>query len=197
MSALPYIAGPLPSTRSVHSRPARALPVFDAENLLTAHQAALAQIAWAVAQVPAVWHHRSPGGIIVGCEDGAWSVAENLAHLFVYEELNTLPALATLAGRGNHVCHSPRTVEFQTTQATLREYSVADLLAQLWAAHERLAMLARTFTTAEFTNPQVPAPNPDFLFDRSTPGWLVAKSVQHFWEHGATMQRVLLFATSS
>ncbi len=34
--------------------------------------------------------------IIVGCEDGAWSVAENLAHLFVYEELNTLPALGPL-----------------------------------------------------------------------------------------------------
>ena len=174
----------------------RALPAFEADALVAGHREALARIAWAVEQLPAPWHHRSPGGAIVGCEPGAWSVAENLAHLYVYEDLNTLPALTTLATGGIAIgVHGPRTAEFQQAQAALRGAPVPQLLSRLWAAHWQLAALARSFAPADFNRAHAHGPNPDFLFDRSIPGWLVAKSLQHFWEHGATVQRVLLFAS--
>src|SRR5436189_3875240 len=73
---------------------------FDLDALLARLGDAHRALSWAAQTLPENWHHRSPGGLVVGCDDGAWSVAQNLAHLIVYEEEVTLVALESLLHGG-------------------------------------------------------------------------------------------------
>jgi hypothetical protein len=168
---------------------------FDLDALLARLGDAHRALSWTVRTLPESWHHRPPGGLVVGCDDGTWSVAQNLAHLIVYEEEVTLVALEALLHGGKGFGRmSPRDPGFLLRWEHLSTEPIAFLLDRLGTTRQSLGLLARAFEPEAFTTDPHPDHAVDYVLDRHTPGWVIAKAAQHTWEHTVSVMRVALYA---
>jgi hypothetical protein len=177
--------------------PIAPIVAFDRDALLARLRDAHRALTWAVETLPEDWHHRSPGGLVVGCEEDAWSVAQNLAHLVVYEEEVTLVALESLLHGGRGVGRtSPRDPAFLRRWEHLSAEPATRLLDRLAATRQSLTLLARAFDVSAFDADLRLGRTTDYVLDRHAPGWVVTKSAQHTWEHAVSVMRVALYAPS-
>ncbi len=72
-------------------------------------QESLAAVLYAVSISPASWHYRPPSDDPDLVWLGSWSVAQNLAHLAVYEEQVAAPILTAIAA-GRDAAHEVNSV---------------------------------------------------------------------------------------
>lgn len=126
-----------------------------------------------------------------------WSVAQNLAHLAIYEERLGAPLLEDLAcgGDGTGIgLSTPREDQFLAEWESLAQKPIETILARLHAARARHVAALMSFTEARFNAPVTTFFPPAYGRERYPAGWVAAKTVQHTWEHGNTVLRVALFA---
>jgi hypothetical protein len=169
---------------------------YQVEQIVAQLQGSLDGLSPAVSLVPKVWHHRSPHGLS-GFEDGTWSIAMNLAHLTLYEETLAAPVVESLAVGGDGTSALDPAVLGRVAEETERLASapLSRIIERLRTVRERQIAAARCFTDEGFSRPATPvwrvlAENPEVPV-RSA-GWVLAKTVQHTWEHGNTVFRIAL-----
>lgn len=151
---------------------------------------------WAVSLVPEGWSHRSPYGRF-SREEGAWSVAMNLAHLTLYEERLPATVLESLLAGGDGVTDTwfREPSPYEDAAVELAALPLAEILARLRAAHEKRLAIAQRFPEAAWTAPSTAAWASRGLGPSSwSPARVLAKSFQHTWEHGNAILIVALFA---
>jgi hypothetical protein len=148
----------------------------------------LATFEYGLERVPRRWLFEAPGA-------GSWSVARNVAHLAIYDEMLAAPALEELArgGDGRAVIPGvPRSqAEFDTIETAL-EARLDEALVRLNVARERQATIVEAFGEEAFNRRYC------VLWARGavtahSPGWVAMKTVQHTWEHGTAVLQAMLF----
>jgi hypothetical protein len=166
------------------------------ETILRQLGEAMKTLEWAVSLAPEGWSHRSPYGRL-SREEGAWSVAMNLAHLRLYEERLPTTVLESLLSGGDGVSDSwfkePSPYEQAATE--LAAMPVRDILTRLRAVHEESVELAHRFPEAAWAAPSTEAwGNMGLGPTRWSPARVLSKSLQHTWEHGNAILKVAFFA---
>lgn len=149
---------------------------------------------WAVGMAPSAWHHRPPPFQRPGGEL-PWSIAQNLAHMLIYEETAAAPVLEELlaGGDGSLAVPSWRDERFSEERvgfARLSREPVAELLDRLGRARRRQVDAVRTFSSERFNTKLTSLWGPS----GQRPGWVATKTFQHTWEHGNSILQVALFA---
>lgn len=170
--------------------------LLDRDSILMRHAESLAVLEWASAMVPHEWTHRSPFGTL-SAEEGAWSVAMNLAHLTLYTERLPISVLSSLVEGGDGVSTSwfGEPSPYEPDAVALSQEPVSTILHRLRQACERERALALRFSEESWTRPQTGAWGKGGLGPPlHSPARVVAKSVQHTWEHGNSILKVALFA---
>jgi hypothetical protein len=144
-----------------------------------------------LALVPEEWQRRPP-------RKDAWSVATNLAHMAIYEELLAAPVLEALAAGADGTGAAPSSDEgwfARETEALSRE-PLDHMLDRLRAARRRQIVAVRSFTDEGFNTPLTPlwvwSGRGNVPLD--PPAWVATKTVQHTWEHGNSILQIALFA---
>jgi hypothetical protein len=120
---------------------------------------------------------------------GQWNVREVLAHMVMYEERYTLPALELMAA-GSHAAGLDITrteSDLQHPAPGLVSLSSGALLERMGDSHARAAALVTSMTDADFLTPR------RSLWGPQSPLWIVEKSWGHHWEHGVTVFHIVLF----
>jgi hypothetical protein len=169
---------------------------FDIASLLKRLDESLNVLEWAVNLVPNGWSHRSPYGRI-SREEGAWSVAMNLAHLALYEERLPTTVLESLVAGGDGVGDTwfREPSPYEDDAVDLAAAPLSEIMERLRRAHSNEWELARRFGTSTWTKPSTGAWASSGI---GPPAWsparVLAKSLQHTWEHGNSILKVALFA---
>lgn len=142
--------------------------------------------------VPERYTHTLPPG----WPDDAWTVAMNLAHMVVYEEMLAAPVLDALAAGGDGSAAAPSGAEDWFTRETLAAAAldVATLVTRLDAARQRQVAAIRSMTEERFNEPvcMLFAARPERSPHPAS--WVATKTFQHTWEHGNAILRVALRA---
>jgi len=170
--------------------------LFDKASILARHTESLATLEWAVSLIPEDWIHRSPSGTKISAEKGAWSVAMNLAHLTLYTERLPNSVLASLLEGGDGLTGSwfGEPSPYEPDAVALAAMPVGAIMERLKSARARERTLALGFSDDAWTRPQTTAWGGTGYGPRlHSPARVVAKSVQHSWEHGNSILRVALF----
>ncbi len=157
---------------------------------------AMKTLDWAVSLVPEGWSHRSPYGRL-SREEGAWSVAMNLAHLTLYEERLPATVLESLLRGGDGVSDTwfKEPSPYEQPAMELAAIPVPEILSRLRAAHEKGVELAHRFPEAAWSAPSTAAWGSMGLGPtRWSPARVLSKSLQHTWEHGNAILKVAFFA---
>jgi len=165
---------------------------FVPEDLARMLEESLTTLKWALTTVPERFQTmpppHAPGQL------PRWSVALNLAHMAVYEDLLAGPVLADMAagGDGSGVAPSGDEDWFEGGAQALSREPVAAIMARLDAARRGQIESVRRFSAAHFNTPTTPlwGGREGLLFPA---GWVAAKTVQHTWEHGHTVMQAALF----
>ncbi len=139
--------------------------------------------------VPAKWTHTPP-------DEGAWSVAMNLAHMIAYEEQLATPVMESLAdgGTGQDVVPSGGEGWLLTSAQAMADASLETLAARLRAIRERQIAIIDSMSPGLFNTPRT------MLWSNRNGGkplaisWVATKTFQHTWEHGNAILRVAMFA---
>jgi hypothetical protein len=150
----------------------------------------LADVLYAVEMTPPEWLYRSPWR-----DPSTWSVAQNLAHMAVYEEQVAAPILEALAAG----------TDATASVASVLESDYDDRWEQL--ATEPIGVIAGRLRAARLRQVQAIAAMPEdrfhlpatTLWAEVKPGihsaaWVAAKTFQHTWDHGNAILQVVLFA---
>jgi len=171
--------------RSSHHCPYAAVvsPVLSVERALSEHAAAQEALAWAIPLITVEAAARAP-------VRGGWSVAQNLAHLVVYEELIALPILgASLRHEdGARYVRSFSEDWFAPESESLATAAFPQLLTRYDMGERRHAELLAQFDDEKFNTPLCsawPVPGGRLV----SAGWVAKKSLQHTWEHGNVLLR--------
>src|SRR5947209_8137751 len=164
---------------------------FDAGDLARRLQESLDTLAWGLAMVPARWHHQSlPFGRDASSAP-PWSVALNLAHMAVYEDLYAAPVLRDLAAGRDGVQVVPSGDEdwFERDSEALSREPLDRIMARLVAARQAQIETVRSFDDDRLNAAITP------LWGRplQSAGWAAAQTVQHTWEHGTPILQAALF----
>lgn len=170
--------------------------LFDRASILRRHTESLATLEWAVSLIPEEWTHRSPSDTKMSQEEGAWSVAMNLAHLTLYTERLPISVLASLLEGGDGVSGSwfGEPSPYEPDAVALAATPVGAIMERLKSAHASEQALSLGFSADAWTRPQTAAWGSSGIGPRlHSPARVVAKSVQHSWEHGNSILRVALF----
>lgn len=170
--------------------------LLDLEGTVERLRASLEMLQWALQLIPDGWTHRSPGGTL-SPEPGAWSAAMNLAHLATYEETFPAAVLEDLLGGGNGLGRVSSLDEgtFAAQSMALASEPIPTILGRLQAARENEIELARQFTAAAFTAPATAAWGGTGMGPpRWSPARVLAKTVQHTFEHGHAIMTIAVFA---
>jgi hypothetical protein len=150
----------------------------------------------AVAITPDSWQYRRP----VNDPDldwlGSWSVADNLAHMAVYEAQVAAPVLeAIAAGRdGTADVVTVSESDYESLWQALATAPIGEIAEELSEARSRQIAALEAMSDERF---HVPATT---LWQEEADGighpaaWVAAKTVQHTWEHGSSIFRIALFA---
>jgi hypothetical protein len=159
-------------------------------------QQSLATVLYAVSIAPETWHYQAPADDAELSWLGSWSVAQNLAHLAVYEEQVAAPILeAIAAGRdGAADVASALESDYETLWQELATCSMDEIAQRLSHARARqidavTAMSEERFQTPATTLWQGVGGQPGHAA-----AWVAAKTIQHTWEHGDSIFRIALFA---
>jgi DinB family protein len=173
-----------------------AAPVLERQRLVERLHASLETLEWALRMIPPAWTHRSPGGVMVP-EQGAWSAAMNLAHLAMYEEQFPTVVLEDLLAGGNGLARGADFNEdrFASQAMALASEQMPTILGRLQRARSRQIDLAEQFSDAAFAAPATPAWGSSGMGPRRwSPARVLAKTLQHSWEHGNAILQVAVFA---
>jgi hypothetical protein len=158
----------------------------------------LADVLYAASITPAIYHYRSPAAATGLVWFGTWSVAENLAHLAVYEEHVAAPILeAIVAGRDataevNSVIES----DYEAHWQALSKSPLDEIVQRLSAARSRQLDAISVMSGDLFQAPTTTLWTDVLAADGHSAAWVAAKTFQHTWEHGNSILCVALFAPS-
>ena len=172
---------------------------FDRATVLHQLDESLRTLEWAVALVPDGWSHQSPSGKM-SAEEGAWSVAMNLAHLALYEERLPTTVLESLLAGGDGVSDTwfQEPSPFVDAAVALASAPLSEIFKRLRRARNREVELASRFPDSAWAAPTTNAWGGNGYGPRVwSPARVLAKSFQHTWEHGNAVLRVALFAPRS
>lgn len=153
-------------------------------------QQSLADVLYAVEMTPPQWLYRSPWR-----DPTSWSVAQNLAHMAVYEERVAAPILEALAA-GTDATDAVNSViesDFDELWQQLATEPIDVIAERLRVARARQVQAVAAMTEDRF---HLPATT---LWAEVAPGihsaaWVAAKTFQHTWDHGNAILVVALFA---
>jgi hypothetical protein len=168
-------------------------PRYEAAALAERLERSLADLEWAVSLVPErlLWLTPPFGG-----PQPAWSVAMNLAHLLLYEERIPAQLLEEIAagGTGSLPAEAAGT-EGQLLQETRETAAqpIARLLERLRVARSRQAVAVRSLSEERLNLPLCTLWSAGSSVTAHPAGWIAAKTFQHTWEHGTTIQQIALF----
>ena len=170
------------------------MPLFGIAETAVRLEDSLESLTWAVSLVPAIWHHQPPPWR-EATGAAPWSVAQNLAHLVIYEETVAAPVLEELLAGGDGSAAVPswrdeRFAEERLGFAWLGREPIGELLERLQRARLRQVEAVRAFSEEGFNTPITALWGPS----QQTPGWVATKTFQHTWEHGNGILQVALFA---
>ena len=153
-------------------------------------QQSLADVLYAVEITPPEWLYRSPWR-----DPAAWSVAQNLAHMAVYEEQVAAPILEALAAGTDATDAVTSVIEWDYDELSqqLATEPVEVIAERLRSARSRQIHAVAAMTEDRF---RLPATT---LWAEVKPGihsaaWVAAKTFQHTWDHGNAILQVALFA---
>ncbi|MHB8576236.1 MAG: DinB family protein [Dehalococcoidia bacterium] len=149
---------------------------------------------WAVARTPAAAYYQTPTAGAAAFQEGAWSLAANLAHLALYEERLAVPLLIDLlaGGDGCREVMTPR--EYWPEADALSTEPVSDILERVRKGRQQQVALVEAFSAERLNTRVVPLFGPRFGAPLHSPAWVAAKSVQHTYEHGNAIFRIALFS---
>lgn len=172
------------------------LPATERTNTIDRLHRSLADVLYAVSITPETWLSRSPANEVGLDWLGGWSVAENLAHLAVYEECVAAPVLEAIAV-GRDATAAVITViegDYEDRWLALARLPLDDIAQRLSAARNRqidaiAAMDADRFHALTTTLWQT-----DPASGGHSAAWVATKTFQHTWEHGNSILRIALFA---
>ncbi len=156
----------------------------------------MATLEWAVRLVPDEWTHRAPTGRM-SSEDGAWSVAMNLAHLCLYAERLPIPVLESILAGEDGVSGTwfGEPSPFEKAAIELAAAPLPAILQRLQTARSRHVDLALSFPESAWALPTTKAWGGNGYGPAAwSPARVIAKTFQHTWEHGNAILRVALFA---
>ena len=139
------------------------------------------QLEWAVSLVPESMQRSSPPGM--------WSVARNLAHLAVYEEVIAAPTVRALAEGRDASTVTPQETEQSLSQReeVLSWQAVDAIMERLRMAREQQIEALGAFSDETLSAPERTA------WGRTSAAWVLNKTFQHTWEHGNTILQIALF----
>lgn len=159
-------------------------------------QQSLASVLYAVAIIPDAWHSRTPDDDPALAWLGSWSVAENLAHLAVYEELVAAPILeAIAAGRdGSADVASVIEHDYEALWQELSAAPIDEIADRLAAARARQTAAVAAMSDERFQALATSLWQPDPAQAGHSAAWVATKTIQHTWEHGDAIFRIALFA---
>jgi hypothetical protein len=158
-------------------------------------QESLAPLDWAVARTATAAVHAAPTAAAASFQEGAWSMAMNLAHLAVYDARLANPVLeALLAGKdGRGAVASSGEGGFLRECQALSAQPLEAILASLRVARQQQVRLVEQFSAEQFNRPQTPLWGQRYGAPLHSPGWVATKSWQHTYEHGNAVLRIALF----
>jgi hypothetical protein len=174
---------------------ATAMPHFAVEETARRLEQSLVDLEWALSLLPAELCGRRPRAMRVGEE--TWSAAMNLAHMLLYEERLPAPILEDIAAGGTGVLRVDYFAsEGQLLEETRRtsEGPMERLLERLRQARARQAAAVRSLSEERLNAPLCTLWGPGLGVPAHPAGWIAAKTFQHTWEHGTTIQQLALFA---
>jgi hypothetical protein len=158
----------------------------------------LADVLYAASITPDSYHYRSPAAAM-GLEWlGTWSLAENLAHLAIYEENIAAPILeAIVAGRDaaaevNSVIES----DYEARWQALSMSPLDEIAQRLSRARLRQADAVSAMSDELFQAPTTTLWTDVLAADGHSAAWVATKTFQHTWEHGNSILCIALFAPS-
>jgi hypothetical protein len=147
----------------------------------------LRDLEFGLGMVPPQWTHAA----VPGAPADSWTVAMNLAHLAIYEEVTALLMLRSFEP-GFDVASAPPVGDeswFSQQALAISVQPVAAIFDRLRAARSEQIDLVRHLGEARLNNGVTPLwPDPNH-----TAGWVATKTFQHTWEHGNAILRVALF----
>lgn len=157
----------------------------------------LDDVLYAVSITPEYWHYRSPATEPGLSWLGSWSVADNLAHLAVYEEQIAAPILGAIReGRdSSSEVISVLESDYEALWQALSKSPLDDIAARLRSARHRQIEAISSMDHARFHARSTT------LWHELTPAghsadWVAAKTFQHTWEHGNSILQFALFVPS-
>ena len=156
----------------------------------------LADVLFATSIAPPIYQYGAPAAA-TGLEWlGTWSVAENLAHLAVYEEHVAAPILeAIVAGRDaaedvNSVIES----DYEAHWQALSKSPLNEIAQRLSGARSRQVDAVSAMSDDLFHAPTTTLWTDVLAADGHSAAWVAAKTLQHTWEHGNSILCIALFA---
>ena len=169
--------------------PADATTPYRLNDVVRRLEGSLSDLEFALDMVPERWIH----GTIPGAPEDAWTVAMNVAHLAVYEEVTALPLLGSfMPGFDLAAARQERGAEswFLDLATALAREPIEAMLARLRAARASQIDIVHTLGEHALNDRTTPLwPDP-----QHTAGWVATKTFQHTWEHGNAVLRAALFA---
>ena len=121
----------------------------------------------------------------------------NLAHLVLYSERLPTPVLESLLAGGDGVSDTwfREPSPYEVPAVELAAEPISQILARLRVAQTREIELARRFSLDQWTTPSTRAWGARGMGPPlHSPARVVAKSLQHNWEHGNAVLQLALFA---
>ena len=158
----------------------------------------LADVLFAASIAPNIYHYRSPAAA-TGLEWlGTWSLAENLAHLAVYEENIAAPILeAIVAGRdAAPEVNSVIERDYEARWQALSKSPLDEIAQRLSRARSRQADAVSEMSDELFQAPTTTLWTDVLAADGHSAAWVATKTFQHTWEHGNSILCFALFAPS-
>src|SRR5262245_59494972 len=171
---------------SAIARPAE----IDIPTMVSRLEQSLADVLSAVAMTPPHWHYRSAW-------PDAWSVAQNLAHLAVYEEQIAAPILEALAA-GTDASDAVMSVlesNYDYLWEQLATEPIDVITERLKAARTRQVRAITAMPADRFHEPGTTLWK-ELEAGGHSAAWVASKTFQHTWEHGSSIMQVALFAPS-
>jgi DinB superfamily len=158
----------------------------------------LTDVLYAASITPDTYHYRSPAAAS-GLEWlGTWSVAENLAHLAVYEEHVAAPILEAIVADRDATAEVTSVIEsdYDTHWRALSKSTLDEIAQRLSAARSRQVDAVSAMSDDLFQARTTTLWTDVLAADGHSAAWVAAKTFQHTWEHGNSILCIALFAPS-
>ena len=156
----------------------------------------LADVLYAVSIAPVAWHFRVPADDPDLAWLGSWSVADNLAHLAIYEEQVAAPILVAIAA-GHDAANAVNSVlesNYQSLWQELAQSPMDAIASRFSAARMRQVAALSSMSEERFQTLATTLWLDQLEAEGHSAAWVAAKTFQHTWEHGDSILRIALFA---